>query len=378
MLLLLFSGEIGASKLTSCLGSNQNAQSMGFPSSFRDFSMFSYSNSMIPHHISMEVPEVTTLEDILQSESLTIKSPNNLKRPYHPYFRPQVPSQQSQGDQKSASDGHCLGNIEDMPSKRLKMENKKEKFHLLSPEGLPHLQPHTESLVVKCQDNQKRPHHPYLQPQVPSEHSQGDKQPASDGLSSGNIEDILLSSKRLKMENKKANSPLVFQACVPEGISNLQQQSESPVSLNSEVKHVKMGPVKSSLHENGISDADNIKLNYENVPIPSRGFACIQREQIDPTSSCEIIDNLKQVSERMGSKSMHFFSEELRDDSKEGGVRTEFIQTEPKPESDIKEVKMPGKPGVSLTELFTAEQIKKHLSSLRQSVTQVILISIHQ
>lgn len=329
---------------------------------------------MIPHHIPMEVPEVATLEDILQSESLTIKSPNNLKRPYHPYFRPQVPSQLSQGDQQSASGGHCLGNIEDMPSKRLKMENKKENFHLLSPEGLPHLQPHSESLVIKCQDNQKRPHHPYLQPQVPSEHSQGDKQPASDGLCSGNIE-VMLPSKRLKMENKKANSPLVVQACVPEGISNLQQQY--PVSLNSQVKHVKMGPVF-SLNENGTSDADNIKLNYENVPIPSGGFACIQREQIDPTSNCEIIDNLKQVSERMGSKSVHFFSEELSDDSKEGGVRTEFIQTEPKPESDIKEVKMPGKPGVSLTELFTAEQIKEHILSLRQSVHQVILISIHQ
>ncbi|PRQ53158.1 putative histone acetyltransferase chromatin regulator PHD family [Rosa chinensis] len=372
-------GEIGASKLTSCLGSNQNAQSMVFPSSLGECSMFSYSNLMTPHHIAMQVPEVATLEDILQSESLTMKSENNLKRPHHPYLQPQFLSEQSQDVQQSASGGHLLGNIEDMPSKRLKMESKKESFHLLAPEGLPNLQPHSESLIIESQDNQKQSHDPFLLPQVPPEQSQGDKQPASLGVGSGNNEDVLLSSKRVKMEIKKENfppsSPLVVQACIPEGLPNLQQHSESPLSFNSEVRQVNMGPVKSSvqnamrIYDVKQSDADYIKLNDENAPIPSGGIACHQKEQIDPTSSCEVIENVKQVSERTGSRSINLSLEELSIDSKDG-VRTEFIQTEPIPESDLKEVKMLGKPGLSLTELFTAEQIKEHLSSLRHRIDQ--------
>ncbi|KAL6139976.1 hypothetical protein ACLB2K_058277 [Fragaria x ananassa] len=368
-------GEFGASKLTSCLGANQNAQSIDFPSSLGESSMFSYSNLMTPLHIAMQVPEVATLEDILQSESVIMKSQNNLKRSHHPYFQPQVLPLQSQGVQHSASGGHCLGNIEDMPSKRLKMESEKESFYLLSPEGL---QPHSESLVIKSQENHKRPYDLYLRIQVSPEQSLGDKQPASDGLSSGNIEDVLLFSKREKMEIKSENfppsPPSVVQACISEGFSNLQQQSESPLSFNSEVKQVKVGPVESSIHNSmriydvKQSDVDNIKLN--DVPLPSGGFACHQRERIDPISSSEVIENMKQVPERTDSGSINLSSEERSVDSKDGGVRTEFIQTEPKPELDLMEVKMQGMPGLSLTELFTTEQIKEHLSSLRHSIDQ--------
>ncbi|XP_050381210.1 histone acetyltransferase HAC12-like isoform X2 [Argentina anserina] len=367
-------GEIGASKLTSCLGSNENAESMVSPSSFGECSMFSYSNLMTPHHVAMQVPDVATHEDILQSESIIGKSQNNLKRPHHPYLQPLVLSEQSQSFQQSVSGGHCLGNIEDMPSKRLKMESKKESFHLLAPEGLPNFQPHSKSVIIKSQENQIQPYDPYLQPQVSSKQSECDEQPTSDGLSSGNNEDPLIFSKRDKMkikwENSSSSPPSVVQTCISEGLSNLQHQFESPLSVNSEVKEARLEPVGSTIHSSmrnyDVSDADNIKLNDENVPVLPGVFAGYQREQIDPSSTRDVIGSMKQVSGRTGSRSINLSFQDLSVDSKDGGVRTEFIQTEPKPECDLMEVK----PGLSLTELFTSEQIKEHLSSLRHSIDQ--------
>ncbi|KAM1164286.1 hypothetical protein ACFX13_024244 [Malus domestica] len=506
-------GHVGSSKFEGRLGSNQNAQSVVFPSTEGEFSVFSSSNLLIPQHVPTDVPvisrEISTLEDILQSCSQMIKCQHNRKRSLHPLMWSQVPPVQSHGAHQYASDGPSAGNIEDMlpSSKRLKMgnkygsnhllapsvvqhcvpgglsylqqesksptsinsedivqscsqtikchhnqkqsshplkrpqappeqshgaqqyasdgpssgsikdllplsnmlktDNKKESSHVLAPSvvqiclpgGLSDLHQQSESPVsissedivqscsqkIKAQHNRKRPFHPYLQPQFPPEQSHGDQQYALNGPSSGDIEDMLPSSKKLKMENKNENyhilAPSVIQPCAPEGPSYLQQQSESPVSINSEVTHVEMEPVNNSIQEsmriNDVTkcDSDNIlKLNSESVPIPSgEGSACHQREQIDLTSSSEIIDNVKEFSGRMGSNSFHFFSEEL----KEGTVRTEFIQTEPEPDSDFEEVIKPQNPetnSVLLTELFKQEKIKEHLSNLGQSIDKSILM----
>ncbi|CAL8140273.1 unnamed protein product [Prunus armeniaca] len=359
-----------------------------------------------------ESPLSINSEDTVQSCSRMIKSQHNQKRPLCPYLQPQVPPEQSHGAQEYASDGPSSGNIEDIPpsSKRLKMENKNESSHLLAPsivqhcahERLPYLQHQSESplsinsedivqscsQMIKSQHNQKRPLHPYLQPQVPPGQSNGAQEYASDEPSSGNIEDMSPSSKRLKMENINENShllaPSVVQPCAPKGLSYLQQQSKSPVSINSEVTHVEIEPAKNSIQDStGISDvrkceSDNInKLDSESVPLPSVGvFICHQMEQLDPTSTSEIIDNVKKVPGGMGSKSLSLLSEELSVEFKEGEERTEFNQTEPIPDSDLKEVIKPQNPetkGALLTEIFTEEQIKEHLSSLGQSIDQSIV-----
>ncbi|PQQ17108.1 histone acetyltransferase HAC12 [Prunus yedoensis var. nudiflora] len=239
-----------------------------------------------------ESPLSINSEDTVQSCSRMIKSQHNQKRPPRPYLRPQVPPEQSHGAQEYASDGPSSGNIEDIPpsSKRLKMENKIEGSHLLAPsviqhcahEGLPYLQHQSESplsinsedvvqscsQMIKSQHNQKRPLHPYLQPQVPPGQSNGAQEYASDGPSSGNIEDMPPSSKRSKMENINENShllaPSVVQPCAPKGLSYLQQQSKSPVSINSEVTHVEIEPVKNSIQDStGISDVR--KCDSDNI-----------------------------------------------------------------------------------------------------------------
>lgn len=417
-----FSCEIESYEFKGRLG---NAQSMVFPSTVGEFSAVSSSNLLIPQHIPIEVPEVSnilpgrifskeisTLEDIVQSCSLIMKSQHNQNRPHPSYLQPQVAPEQSHAAQQCASDGPSSGNIEDIlpSSKRLKMEYKNGSVQLLAPsvvqhcapEGLSYLQHQSESpqsinsedtvqscsRMIKSQHNQKRPLCPYLRPQVPPEQSHGAQEYASDGPSSGNIEDIPPSSKRLKMENINENShllaPSVVQPCAPKGLSYLQQQSKSPVSINSEVTHVEIEPAKNSIQDStGISDvrkcdSDNInKLDSESAPLPSVGvFICHQMEQLDPTSTSEIIDNVKKVPRGMGSKSLSLLSEELSVEFKEGEVRTEFIQTEPIPDSDLKEVIKPQNPetkGALLTEIFTEEQIKEHLSSLGQSIDQVVI-----
>ncbi|KAM1544873.1 hypothetical protein ACFX15_044618 [Malus domestica] len=337
-----------------------------------------------------ESPISLNSEDIVQSCSQMIRCQHNKKRCPHLLKRPQVPPEQSHGAQQYASDGPSSGNIKDMPP--AVVQN-------CVPEGLSYLQQQPKSpafissenivqscsQMIKSKHNRKRPVHPYLQPQFPPEQSHGAQQYASDGSSSGNIEDIPPSSKKLKMENKNENyhllAPSVVQPCAPEGLSYLQQQSESPVSINSEVTHVKMEPANNSIQDsmriNDVTKSDSdiiLKLNSESVPIPSGEiFSCHHMEQIDLTSSSEIIDNVKEVSERMGSKSSHFFSEGLTEET----VRTDFTQTDPKPDSDLKEVIKPQNQetnSVFLTELLKEEPIKEHLSNLGLSIDQSILM----
>ncbi|KAB2613715.1 histone acetyltransferase HAC12-like [Pyrus ussuriensis x Pyrus communis] len=310
-----------------------------------------------------ESPTSLNFEDIVQSCSQMINCQNNKKRCPHPLKQPQY-----------ASDGPSSGNIKDIPPSVVQN---------CVPEGLSYLQQQPKSpafissedivqscsQMIKSKHNRKWPVHPYLQPQFPPEQSH----------------DIPPSSKKLKMENKNENyhllAPSVVQPCAPEGLSYLQQQSESPVSINSEVTHVEMEPANNSIQDsmriNDVTKCDSdiiLKLNSESVLIPSGEiFSCHHMEQIDLTSSSEIIDNVKEVSERMGSKSSHFFSEGLTEKT----VRTDFTQTDPKPDSDLKEVIKPQNQetnSVLLTELLKEEPIKEHLSSLGQSIDQSILM----
>lgn len=74
---------------------------------------------------------------------------------------------------------------------------------------------------------------------VASEESQEPNRPSnSDDSSSGYSEDMQPSTKRLRIENKYGPSE--------EGLTHSQQQSESPVSFDSEVMQVKMGTVQNS------------------------------------------------------------------------------------------------------------------------------------
>ena len=180
-----FLGELGSSKFEGRLGSNQNAQSVVFPSTEGEFSVFSSSNLLIPQHVPTDVPvvsrEISTLEDIVQSSCQMLNSQHNRKRSLHPLMWSQVPPVQSHGAQQYASDGPIAGNIEDMlpSSKRLKMGNKNGSNHLLAPSvvqhcvpgGLSYLQQQSESptsinsedivqscsQMIKCQHNQNNP-----------------------------------------------------------------------------------------------------------------------------------------------------------------------------------------------------------------------------
>ncbi|KAF3443923.1 hypothetical protein FNV43_RR13613 [Rhamnella rubrinervis] len=136
-------------------------------------------------------------------------------------------------------------------------------------------------------------------------------------------------------ENFGLSDPLMVQPSPSEGFPFLQQQPQSPISVNSEVLQ---------------------KLNYEIVTTPSAITISQQAEGTDLTSITDSInsgDNMEVISDGMGFNGVDHIDKEVH-------IATDFIQKEP--ELEAKGTK-PVTKVVSLTDFFTADQIKEHISS---------------
>lgn len=170
-----------------------------------------------------------------------------------------------------------------------------------------------------------------------------------DGFSSENVQPC---AKRLKMDNSEYPTH-------KNEISHLLDplMVQSPLSVDSEV-------IK--------------KVNYESVT-PSRELANSPEETglTDITNNSKTGDKEEVISDNMEFNSVFVFPKEPSVDckDKEAQIRTDFIQTEPVLEAKARNPGNQKIKGVSLTEIFTADQIKEHISSLR--IGQVLTLKLH-
>ncbi|XP_059642362.1 histone acetyltransferase HAC1-like [Cornus florida] len=222
----------------------------------------------------------------------------------------------------------------------------------------------------------------------------GLKRTLSDGdLSDTNsiiTEDVLPPSKCLKTENFDsfesgvchAVDPAINQPYAFEQLSCMMQQHETPVADSSVVMEVDtelltpiQGPSRTSVTWNDASDTAQ-SLDFKSTPIPAEEFigGCRQSE-IEGTC----------ISDKRNAVAENCHSEEPLDSHKEEEiqVRTMFDQASPETEGDLiaptadnesaKKSEEPNIPVVSFADFFTAEQIKEHISSLRQCNNQSIM-----
>lgn len=164
-----------------------------------------------------------------------------------------------------------------------------------------------------------------------------------DGFSS---EDMLPCTKRLKMENpmytlhKNENfglpDPLMVLPCPSERLPLLQRQPQSPISVDSEVLQ---------------------KLSYESASTPMSLTNSQQPEEFDLTESISAGENVEIFPYNLGFSRVDHKDREVH-------IRTDFIQTEPELEAEGTKSGTPKTKGVSLTELFTADQIKENMPTL--------------
>ncbi|XP_022733629.1 histone acetyltransferase HAC12-like isoform X2 [Durio zibethinus] len=227
----------------------------------------------------------------------------------------------------------------------------------------------------------------------------------------GSSETMQPSLKRLKVENPSspslpyngmfyATAPLKVQPCYPK-LPPLLQLPESPVSSNSEVMEGKI-ELLPKLTEDPTSTNEIVKDVADNSPIlatksfpgPSEVVVCSSKleetdavgnhkeEDMNFRNGNDIADNLIDHSNNLEFNTWPSFSEGPPAGCEEGGTeaRANSNQAELAIENELiaqesscgKEIKLDSLKirGLSLTENFTAQQIKEHISSLRQCIGQ--------
>lgn len=237
---------------------------------------------------------------------------------------------------------------------------------------------------------------------------------------SGSSDSVLPSSKRLKIEHLVDSfpsevgipwffNPLKVQPSYSGALPPFQQQPESPISINSEAKEVNMELLRNPVEDSMIDgETENrvinnyCMLNFRGMISPKELIFGNRMEEINPSSGSEITENvldsgrlkfsavpvlheelgaLCKADEVPGGNKLNLTNPEIENDSVFAPVRPELDLTKSDTKSEFvgqeadleKQMKSRNRRinGISLTEVFTAEQIRVHISSLRQSIIQV-------
>ncbi|KAF5961393.1 hypothetical protein HYC85_002602 [Camellia sinensis] len=208
-------------------------------------------------------------------------------------------------------------------------------------------------------------------------------------------EDIQHPSKRLKMGNhvsieigvSDVVACSMTQPCEPQQLPHLQQWPEACASDNLDATKVNM-EVSTPLWEststsstgNNVTETAQMS-NLKSIPIhPQELICCSKEEETVPTCTSEVRNNVADNFRIFNSCSVPVPSEELTADHKEEKkeVRTKSDKAKLEAKSDfialsadsgMKSVE-PKILGESLINSFTVEEMKEHLSSLRQFIGQ--------
>ncbi|KAI8032376.1 Histone acetyltransferase HAC1 [Camellia lanceoleosa] len=208
-------------------------------------------------------------------------------------------------------------------------------------------------------------------------------------------EDIQHPSKRLKMGNhvsfeigvSDVVACSMTQPCEPQQLPHLQQWPEACASDNLDATKVNM-EVSTPLWEststsstgNNVTETAQMS-NLKSIPIhPQELICCSKEEETVPTCTSEVRNNVADNFRIFNSCSVSVPSEELTADHKEEKkeVRTKSDKAKLEAKSDfialsadsgMKSVE-PKILGESLINSFTVEEMKEHLSSLRQFIGQ--------
>ncbi|GMH04295.1 hypothetical protein Nepgr_006134 [Nepenthes gracilis] len=208
-------------------------------------------------------------------------------------------------------------------------------------------------------------------------------------------------AKRRKADTSSKNglscgfSPLIDHSLSPDGPLNLQQLSGSPVSSFSEATELKMEAVSvhtwnsaSSKETRKMTINNPLRFHSEDMYNPSEEPSVDYKQmEMETASNKEVKDKFTENFGTMSLECSSILSEEQHIAETEGlNIRTksgeidpditrEFMEplsaSGPEMKSEKQNVK-----GVSLTEFFTAEEVKQHLWSLRQSASEEVFGNI--
>ncbi|XP_031279365.1 histone acetyltransferase HAC12-like [Pistacia vera] len=219
----------------------------------------------------------------------------------------------------------------------------------------------------------------------------------SGGPNSGRMDCMERPSKHLKTEKKVCPisheiefssfwDPLKVQPFYSGALPPLQQWPESPISINSEVREVDRELLRNTV-QNSIIDGENGKdvagnwcrLNAQSVITPKEHIVGSKMKEVDLSCVNEIAQT---DSSEVSFSTESVLGEELSTHCKEDVPIWTLNQNEAEigdehvaPKNDCGtqlKSKNPRIKGISLIEFFTAEQIRGHISSLRQWNSQTI------
>ncbi|XP_048230017.1 histone acetyltransferase HAC12-like isoform X2 [Ricinus communis] len=214
----------------------------------------------------------------------------------------------------------------------------------------------------------------------PSSYCSENSLPFSGHLKVNKSSSLLSSDKRTSVL-----APLTVQPSDPEGLLPLLQWPESPVSINSEVlegnTEFSTRPMQSPsrFYQKGNSAGEQfLSPNAESLCRPSKELIVAPKsEEIDSRSFGGTVDSVRDKADQLRVNSMPALFEEPGTSSKEEVIQiaSNCDLAKPDLEAEMNEemkAENPKTRGVSLIEFFSADEIKDHISSLRQWIGQRI------